>query len=331
MRPIKPTRAFTQTWLDTCRQQGDIPADALVESLVCQGGLPLLRQVFGWLTQPPSVLCEVSEVENFIEKQVQENPVQLDAVLGQGLDFFATRQADIALLLGCLSLPYCYAAADGAQVLYLSERIKNDTAKRLEETGEFVFEVMKKQNWEKGIAQRRILKVRLMHAAIRYFSVQSGKWQPAWGLPINQEDMAGTNLAFSYLIIRGLRKTGKSPETAEAEAYLHSWNKIGLLLGLHPDLLPQNLREAFRLDQQIARRHFRPSEAGQALTQSLVKALSQFVPNPLLKQIPAANMRFLLGDEIADMLGLPALTLETKIVPFIPFALLFENNPQIPS
>jgi hypothetical protein len=42
-------------------------------------------------------------------------------------------------------------------------------------------------------------------------------------------------------------------------------------------------------------------------------------------------MRFLLGDEIADMLGLPALTLETKIVPFIPFALLFENNPQIPS
>ena len=113
-------------------------------------------------------------------------------------------------LLGLLSLPYCYAAADGARVLDLSERIKNKPEHRLNETADFVWDVMAPNAFKPdGKGFTSILKVRLLHAAIRFYTGKSSKWNAAdWGLPVNQEDMAGTNLSFSLLVVRGLRKFG---------------------------------------------------------------------------------------------------------------------------
>src|SRR5690349_20672991 len=41
----------------------------------------------------------------------------------KGSRFFIRHSDTIMSLLGLLSLPYCYAAADGAMVLYLTERL----------------------------------------------------------------------------------------------------------------------------------------------------------------------------------------------------------------
>ncbi len=60
------------------------------------------------------------------------------------------------------------------------------------------------------------------------------------------------------------------------------------------------------------------------LTKSLLQTLEGFVPNPLLKAFPAAQMRFLLGDKVADLLGVPAVPFESKLIPFIPNQLLFK-------
>jgi hypothetical protein len=85
-------------------------------------------------------------------------------------------------------------------------------SKRLEETGNFVFGVLNPKQWKSSeagipIAMLRILKVRLMHASIRFFTLYHQTWDTkALGLPVNQEDMAGTNLAFSYIVIVGMRK-----------------------------------------------------------------------------------------------------------------------------
>ncbi len=112
----------------------------------------------------------------------------------------------ISLLLGTYSLPYCYAGANGAQVLWISERIKNNTFQRLEETGAFVFGIMQESDWHNGSNFQRIAKIRLLHAAVRWFTLHSGRWNDAWGYPICQEDMAATNLSFSYIAIQGLPK-----------------------------------------------------------------------------------------------------------------------------
>ncbi|MBS7565266.1 DUF2236 domain-containing protein [Mucilaginibacter sp. Bleaf8] len=192
---------------------------------------------------------------------IQQLPVWADRKLIQeGTAFFARYASLIMNMLGLLSLPYCYAAADGARVLYLSERMRTDTARRLQETGDFVWNVMAPDAFEpdgKGLVT--LLKVRLMHAAVRYYTLQSGKWDKTWGLPVNQDDMAGTNLSFSLIVIRGLRKLGIAISYQEQQAFMHIWNVIGYLSGIAPDLLPQNGKQAFDLEQVIRQRQFSAS------------------------------------------------------------------------
>ncbi len=327
---IKPTRAFSSQWLASYRFQTDMLADTLITVIHEQAGMTGLRNLFTWLGKNEdfsSIKTEVwsKEVVIFFEENNQLPTFANPTLIQAGCQFFERNKQAIGLLLGCLSLPYCYAAADGAMVLYLSQRIQQDTRKRLEETGEFIFGVMDEKAWLDEMAINKILKIRLMHAAIRFFTVHSKQWDEAWGEPINQEDMAGTNLAFSYIVIKGLRKTGKSPKEQEAEAFLHLWSVIGYLMGVKEELLPQNLREAFHLDKNIAKRNFKPSEAGRVLTKSLIKTLESFVPNALFKTIPTANMRFLLGDELADMLGIPALEIQKRLVKVIPMSIFFSE------
>lgn len=316
---------MTSVQWDTFRQQTDPAADAVVLGIAQAQGFGGLSAFMRWLadTHDWSLATQSAAVQAFWQEQRTLPAWANQAQLTEGIAFFRTHQRTIGLLLGCLSLPYCYAAADGAQVLYLSERIGKDTRKRLEETGEFVFNVTKQSAWRRGEAIDRILKVRLMHAAVRYFTLHSGKWQAAWGQPINQEDMAGTNLAFGYIVLRGMRKSGVAFDEQAAQGYLHLWRVIGHFMGVQEGLLPENTHAAYLMDRAIAKRQFRASEAGRSLTKSLRVALESFVPNPALKSLPAAQMRFLLGDAIADLLDLPAVTIEKRLVPFVPATWLF--------
>lgn len=331
MRPAQ-TRIFDDTLLTPFRQLGDPVADALVAAVVQQTGregLTVFMRFLGDLKNG-SLAEQLPEVVHFFEQQGHLPPWTDPQKMAQGMAFFWKNETEIALLLGCYSLPYCYAAANGAQVLWLTERIKKDTYKRLEETGEFVFEIMQERDWRNGRNVIKVLKIRLMHAVVRYFTSHHAQWDSAWGLPINQEDMAGTNLAFSYIVVRGLRKMNVKTQTNDEESYLHFWDIIGCLLGVNERLLPVDLREAYHLDRAIYRRQFKPSTAGKGLTQALTKVLQNQVPTKQLQNFPIAQMRFLLGKEVADLLGVPEVPLEdivvrtTTHVPFLQF--LFRNN-----
>ncbi len=315
---INRTRVFNDALLEPYRQVGDVAADTVVEHIAAQQGREGLARFMPYLGdfQNLSLAEQLPEVQTFFQKHRHlpsfANPLQME----KAMSFFWKHDQQIALLLGCYSLPYCYAAADGAQVLWISERIKNDTYKRLEETGEFVFGIMQERDWSNGRNVIKILKIRLMHAVVRYFTRRAKQWDYTWGEPINQEDMSGTNLAFSYIVIRGLRKLGIATNEAEEEAYLHFWSVVGVLLGVEETLLPQNLREAFHLDRAIFRRQFKVSEAGVGLTQALTKVLQQQAPETALRNFPLAQMCFLLGNEVADLLGIPQVPLEEKIIKF---------------
>ncbi len=222
-----------------------------------------------------------------------------------GVAFFRKYGGAIMSMLGALSLPYCYAGANGAQVLFLSRRIYEDAPRRLLETGQFVLDVMADEAFATGRGFASILNVRLMHAAIRHHILASGRWDPAWGHPINQEDMAGTIAAFSFICVRGLRKAGYLLNGAETDAFQHLWNVVGSIMGVRRELLPDTAREALKLDQCIRQRQFRPSEAGRTLTKALLETMSQEPMEGLPKDFVVAYSRFLLGEEISDLLGVP--------------------------
>ena len=228
-------------------------------------------------------------------------------LMKSGSAFFAKHSEIIMSLLGLLSLPYCYTAANGAMVLYLSGLIRKQTTKRLYDTAIFVWEVMGPDAFGKtGNAYKEILKVRIMHAAVRYYTLQSGKWDNAWGLPINQEDMAGTNLSFSLIVVRGLRRMGYNVSHQDQTAFIHLWAVIGYLTGLNQDLIPENAKMAQQLDAAIKQRQFCTSTHGRELTQSLTEHIFAINKSKASANDILGLMRYLLGSEIGDMLSITA-------------------------
>jgi len=312
---------YTNEMLTAKRLQGDVPADGFIRQAFTS---PQAReQLRDWLIATTYNYQLSNLPEEYSKSDLFNHASWLPAwaninLIRAGRAFFAMHAEAIMQLLGLLSLPYCYTAADGAMVLYLSNRLGNDTAKRLQETAEFVWDVMAPDAFnEEGKGFVSILKVRLMHAAGRYYTLANPAWRAYYGTPINQEDMAGTNLSFSLIVIRGLRKLGFAIQQDDQQAFLHLWNVIGYLLGLHDSLLPETSAHAQDLEAAIRLRQFRSSEQGRHLTASLTDVFlnganrGSFDKNELL-----GLMRYL-GDEVSGHLGIQAPMLSASKIRFL--------------
>ncbi|SDF72052.1 hypothetical protein SAMN05216464_12622 [Mucilaginibacter pineti] len=307
---IKDHKIYDNAFLNLKRLSGDPPADRFIAHVFENADRKLQLQQWISSSDADSSLTFLQKAYPefaFISK-AQELPLWAKPrLMKAGAAFFARHAEVIMSLLGLLSLPYCYTAANGAMVLYLSELIRKQTTKRLYDTAVFVWEVMAPDAFEQeGNAYEVVLKVRVMHAAVRYYTLQSGKWDDSWGVPVNQEDMAGTNLSFSLIVIRGLRLLGFNVSQADQAAFIHHWAVIGYLMGLDEDLIPGNSKMAQQLDSAIKRRHFRSSIHGQELTTSLTKHILAINKSKATGKDILGLMRHLLGSEIADMLAIEA-------------------------
>ena len=320
---------YNNAFLDEMRQTMDPLADQAIADIYQHRSGAQFRETIASLTTNDYTLpADLPEsVQHFFEQSSQLPGWADERLIRRGHEFFAKHIQDLLLMLGLLSLPYDYAAANGAQVLYLSERLRYNPGKRLAETGQYVLDVGAPDAFApsgKGICSAQ--KVRLIHAAIRYHIVQGSgrsdarrgdarrgdaRWNPEWGQPVNQEDMAGTNLSMSLIPVRGMRKLGITVEHDDMIAYIHLWNVASYLMGVDERLLPRTGKEAFWLNKMIVNRQHQPSEAGQALTKSLLDFMVQSAPGNLGKSAPG-YMRFLLGDEIADQLALPPSSLPAQ-------------------
>ncbi|MGF1637536.1 MAG: oxygenase MpaB family protein [Cyclobacteriaceae bacterium] len=286
--------------MDRYRQMTDTPGDAAINELI--KSLP--KEEIGNLLSYDSPSAEYPEAyQSFKNEYIKLPPVaNMDKIVLAGKVYRKYTQ-EIMMLLGAMSLPYCYAAANGARVLFMSEKIRTDPSKRLLETAQFVLGLFGEGAFEnEGAAYDLITKTRLRHALVRFF-IQHKPWDEAWGKPINQEDLAGTNLAFSLIIIKGLDRLGFRLTLAEKEAWMHNWYVIGYMLGIEEGLLYDDIRQASHLERVIARRQLRTSDQGKALTASLIAHLKASLPDSRMSTLVDAQIRLLLDDQIADMLG----------------------------
>jgi len=167
-----------------------------------------------------------------------------------------------------------------------------------------------------GKGVQSILKIRLIHASIRHLLVHKEKilaahahaddinhdnfllayvfdslqeqcnWYgdskpDAWnevedGVPINKEALAETLLTFSYLILRGLEKIGVHLNVKQQNAFLHSWNIAGYVLGVDEAFLKvfNTYPSADVIYNQIIQRRFGKTQDGILLEQSLLEVFS---------------------------------------------------------
>jgi len=235
------------------------------------------------------------------------------ARLVRGQKVFEKYALPIMTLLGGLALPYCYAGSPGNKALYFSEKMRQSPGKRLADTADFILSVCTPRSFEENEGSFSINRTRLIHAIARYHIRKKEGWDLQWGMPINQEDMAGTNLAFSYIVLTGLQKSAHVLSDQEKEDFLFLWRYIGYQLHISQDLLPGSFSEAMELERVIRTRHFKKSMEGEILTRELLqyyKSVVKTIDGYLLD----SQIRYWLGDSVADCLGLPEHPVKDKIV-----------------
>jgi hypothetical protein len=317
-----------KSYLEKSRFRGDQEVDILIEAAFASqqqnNVYPLLR-----LTEQEIHLQEDNSLKRFL---LSRKPIPTwfdEARIMKGQLVFQKYAQEMMTLLGAMSLPYCYAASPGNKALYLSEKMRQSTGKRLIETAAFVINVLTPgslANEKEG--HLHVNKTRLIHAISRYYIKKS--WNSDWGVPINQEDMAGTNLAFSYIILLGMQQSGFTISDQEKEDFLFTWRYIGYQLNVEQELLPNSFKEAGVLTQLIKERNFRKTDEGIALTNELMNYFKSVLPKQQADVIEA-QIRYFLGKEISFYIGLDPEPFKDKIISVINSILSLKNMMTSPS
>lgn len=292
-------------------ERSDPVADAVVSAL--EGHAPQARQqridraLGGDLSDAPEPLRELVEAAHRV-------PPWLDwQRLERANDVFLRPGILGGITLGLYSLVHGYAAPAGNKPLAFSGRLKERADRRLAETSRFVTAVTALGGLRPGaLGWQLVLRVRLMHAAVRRLLLASGRWSHEdWAHPINQHDMLATILLFSNVFIDGVRRFGVHVTPDEANDYQHLFRWVGELIGVEPALLPATYAEATRLAEFIHLTQGEPDDDSRALVAALLERPMQGVSAPrevkrAERQVAVATglCRSLIGDELADKLGL---------------------------
>jgi hypothetical protein len=322
---------WSDALLDPMRELGDPLADGPVAAVLERGGADAVNALMQTLVRVDQPVPE--EMPDEIRAYLVETlPLPDWADMGKierGQQLFETWGLEIACCLFCASLPSAYAAAKGVQVLYLTAQLATDPRRRVMETGQFLIDVANVGGLdENGKGRRAIQRVRLMHAAVRHLikarnELTPGMWHPDWGTPINQEDLAGTRMSFSYVFCEPMCRLGVRVPAEDVEAYLHLWNVIGHLLGVRDELLVHDIADATALVDAIRRRQFEASPQGQELTRALLELMDELTPVHRLDGTIPPLIRHLIGDETADLLLIPKSDLADHLGPLARLAKWF--------
>ena len=318
---------WSNDFLASMRQEMDPLADETVKALFADQGLAVMKTFHGDLVDkdgnplpglPPAMvryLEETAKPPEWVDPAKLELAEQI--LNSHGILVF--------MLLAWASLPECYVDRLGMPVLFLTQKLNVDITRRVVETCKYVVDVLSRDGFKptgRGLDSAR--KVRLMHAAVRHLVMTSSDqrlaeglpagvaqvfadntWKEEMGLPINQEDLAYTLQTFGWVCVRGMRDLKADLEPAEEEAIIHCWRVAGHFMGIRHDLLPEGVDESRELFEAIKKRVAGPSVEGKSLTAAILDFAEEHIHLPHLKAAPQVFTRFLVGDETADMLGIP--------------------------
>ena len=296
----KTLSPFTDEMLDNFRLQGDPLADNVVNIFAQQyhSSIPLLTEKLEAMIRLPND----DELITHVKKTFSDNravcaalenyfaiadkaPAWADEVkLTLGGHVFQDHFFTSTTALACSSLPVCYICRPDVKALSFTRRLIDKAPVRIAETAQMVTDVMGngginiEEHHLSGKGIQSILKIRLIHASIRYlllnkeqlvsanqchdshngsfllpYVLESEQDKCCWygdkkpdpwdkqhdGVPINQEVLALTLLTFSYIILRAYRTIGIKLNIEQENAYLHSWNVAGYALGIDESFLKE--------------------------------------------------------------------------------------------
>ncbi len=290
-------------------------ADAVIEAFEA---LPPRR---GWAMLEQALATGIASVPDAPEAiralfaEIDDVPVWVDwATLDRGGELLFRAGIMGGIVLGAKSLVLGYVSPAGNKPLVLSGRLQQQAARRLNETSRFVQAVCRPGGLRRhGDGFAITVKVRLMHAQVRRMILRSGQWDGAsLGAPINQHDMAGTQLLFSISVLEGLRDLGFRISSDESESYMQLWRYVSRLIGVDPEISVNSELEARALADLIAATQAAPDDDSRALVRALLESPLETARTDearrratFVTRLGQGFVRSLLGDEMADSLAVP--------------------------
>ena len=131
-----------------------------------------------------------------------------------------------------------------ALITSMTGMLSGDASRRLDETSAMVIGLAFPRAIEPGgPAHELLLRVRLLHSAIRHFLVSTGRFRHPREVPINQQDLAITLALFGYLNVRSLARLGITLTDEDLASYVLLWRYAGYVLGIDEELLPRDIEE----------------------------------------------------------------------------------------
>lgn len=285
------------------------------------------------LTEPAPVLEEffayVEKKPDWADFSKFNDAVKFIHRLGMNYGFVSR---DLALMFG-----YMYPGLN--QPLLATGALNKSVSLRMAETTKWFIDVTEIDSMERFSAGfTSTIYVRFIHSLVRRQLASSPKWdKQQWGTPINQYDMALTNVAFSQVILLGVRALGVMPTKKEIKSFLHFWKYAGWLMGVEERWLPETEWEAWRLLYWLRFVHPDADESSKILGLSLAQEpLGRKYPElgPLTRKYPQileympkiayqqhlGMSRFFLGKGKLKKLGV-----ETNVLPWFPLVIIPRN------
>ncbi len=294
---------------------GDPLADAAAEALAAIPRHQREALVDQALTHGVDAAPEAPEAMVCLFHHVESVPFWVDTVRSdRGGAVFLRAGLLGGLVLGCYSLAAAYCSPAGNKPLVFSGRLTEEAPRRLAETGRFVQTVALPGGLRRGAdGWKASVRVRLIHASVRRMVARSPRWDTAaWGVPINQADMAGTVLLFSLVVLDGLAKLGYPATPDEREDFLHLWRYAGHLQGVDPELLGATEAEARTVWDLLSSTQAPPDQDSRDLARALLESgvTAARTPEGIARAKRMAGFgyavsRYLLGEDYADALGYP--------------------------
>ncbi|MBL8603406.1 MAG: DUF2236 domain-containing protein [Myxococcales bacterium] len=305
--------------------RGDPLADAAVASLAERPRAAREALIDRCLREGVARVDDAPEAVRAFFAELDEVPFWVDPErIARGGAFFLRAGILGGLVLGTYSLVAGYCSPAGNKPLMFSGRLEDDVPRRLAETSRFVQAVSLPGGMARGGAGfAATVKVRLIHAAVRTMLARSPRWnEAAWGLPINQVDMSGTALLFSYIVLDGLDKFGFHATPQEREDFLHLWRYVAWLIGVDESLRCTSLDEARTLWELLSMTQGPPDDDSRALARALIESGDRQARDPAarfralrMKAVGYAISRYMLGDAYADGLGYPSKGALAHLIP----------------
>lgn len=223
----------------------------------------------------------------------------------------------LSLLTGSLVGGYMFKKM--AMVTALTGRLgmPGDISRRLQETSALVFSMALPGELEPGGRAHEILvRVRLLHGAIRQWMADSGRWKPHWDRPINQEDLAITLSLFSCWNIQSLLRMGITLSDQEIESHHLLWRYAGHVLGIKEALLTASFDREVEQYREMLKHQARPSECppyGKKILDEVAAKLP-ILPEETAREFLYQTTRHLVGGELVQGLEIA----ERRAYPGVP-------------